>query len=97
MKNDKHTEVGGWERDGGEKEEEALEEEKVKSGGRKGDIGGGVQGSASRWLLAGGRPQDDIRGTHFGCSCWEVLHAHTHTRPWACTNTQRDTHGQTAL
>lgn len=77
------------------REREREKEEKVKSGGRKGDIGGGVQRRASRWLLAGGRPQDDIRGTHFGCSCWEVLHtsAHKHTKREA----DKQTHGQTAL
>lgn len=40
MKNDKHTESGS--KGVREREEEVLEEEKVKHGERKGDIGGGV-------------------------------------------------------
>lgn len=77
MKNDKWTESEGgreWSEGGGVRGES-------KSGRGKGDIGeegGGVLRRASRWLLAGGRPQDDIRGAHFGCSCWEVLHMGTH-------------------
>lgn len=43
MKNDKHRESGSkGVREREEEEEEVLEEEKVKHGERKGDIGGGV-------------------------------------------------------
>lgn len=42
MKNDKHTESGSKGVREREEEEEVLEEEKVKHGERKGDIGGGV-------------------------------------------------------
>lgn len=44
MKNDKHRESGskGVREREEEEEEEVLEEEKVKHGERKGDIGGGV-------------------------------------------------------